>query len=113
MDRHQTDVAEQASWRYLPSILFSLRPESRADRFRSPAAWIRLARGLAMTSCSSRSPDQFSLSPWFCLGRRRHCRALLRGVRAAGLALLFLGRHDGMRTWKFFEGLISDLVGKT
>ena len=32
------DVAEQASWRYLPSILFSLRPESRADRFRSPAA---------------------------------------------------------------------------
>jgi uncharacterized protein DUF6429 len=38
------------------------------------------------------------------------------------LALLFLGRHDGMRTWKSFDwaemerphikGLISDPVGK-
>jgi hypothetical protein len=38
------------------------------------------------------------------------------------LALLFLGRHDGMRTWKSFDwaamerlhtkGLISDRVGK-
>src|SRR5712672_2203261 len=41
----------------------------------------------------------------------------------AVLALLFLGRHDGMRTWKSFDwaamerphtkGLISDPVGKT
>jgi Domain of unknown function (DUF6429) len=40
----------------------------------------------------------------------------------AVLALLFLGRHDGMRTWKSFDwatmerlhtkGLISDPVGK-
>ena len=41
----------------------------------------------------------------------------------AVLALLFLGRHDGIRTWKSFDwaamerlhtkGLISDPVGKT
>ena len=40
----------------------------------------------------------------------------------AVLALLFLGRHDGMRTWKSFDwaamerlhtkGLISDPIGK-
>jgi hypothetical protein len=44
-------------------------------------------------------------------------------IDGAVLALLFLGRHDGMRTWKSFDwaamerlhtkGLISDPVGKT
>ncbi len=43
-------------------------------------------------------------------------------IDEAILALLFLGRHDGMRTWKSFDwaamerlhtkGLISDPVGK-
>ena len=43
-------------------------------------------------------------------------------IDEAILALLFLGRHDGMRTWKSFDwaamerlyttGLISDRVGK-
>ena len=43
-------------------------------------------------------------------------------IDEAILALLFLGRHDGMRTWKSFnwaamerlytKGLISDPVGK-
>jgi hypothetical protein len=43
-------------------------------------------------------------------------------IDEAVLALLFLGRHDGMRTWKSFDwaamerlhakGLISDPVGK-
>jgi Domain of unknown function (DUF6429) len=43
-------------------------------------------------------------------------------IEEAILALLFLGRHDGMRTWKSFDwaamerlqskGLISDPVGK-
>ena len=106
--------------------------EMRGSPVRAVSDILRCRRQYIIRSQVGDSPEVLVLSAFKRRGlikfRDQHCprRSSIHGYRPRpyrrGLALLFLGRHDGMRTWRSFDWAamerlytkrsISDPVGK-